>query len=65
VLLVEVDIDVVLEVVVCRPVGMEMSLGSENEFVGVVGRRLVGIVTPLGRENEFDALPITIDKPWG
>jgi hypothetical protein len=65
VLLVEVDIDVVLEVVVGRPVGIEMPLGSENGFAGVVVGRPVGIVTPLGRENEFGELPTTIDKPWG
>ena len=64
-LLVEVDIDVALEVVVGRPVGIEMPLGSEKEFAEVVVEGLVRIVTPLGRENEIGGLPITIDKPWG
>jgi hypothetical protein len=57
VLLVEVDIDVVLEVVVGRPVGIEMPLGSENGFAGVVVGRPVGIVRPLeGRTSLASSL---------
>lgn len=56
-LLVEVDIDVVLEVVVGRPVGIEMPLGSENGFAGVVVGRPVGIVRPLeGRTSLASSL---------